>query len=190
LLDDIREQFETNSAEYKALLSWTTSPTSPPLDVVIEVCNSVKRLVEEKAMWKLLYADDAHTEPRREEAAQILFGGIAEGICERCNVDATREPETGRGPVDFKFSRGVQGRVLVETKLSTNPRLVHAFEKQVQIYQKAAGGEHSIIVVLIVSTDDKHLKKLLDYANQNQVPGKTPSIILIDALPKPSASKA
>jgi len=190
LLDEVRELFEAKATEFKALLSWSASPTSPPLDVVKEVCESVKRMVEEKEMWKLLYRDSAYKEPKYEEAAQILFGGLAEEICNRCDVDATREPETGRGPVDFKFSRGARGKVLVETKLSTNPNLVHAFDKQVQIYQKAAGGEHSIIVVFIVTEDDKHVKKLIDHANNNQVPGKTPSIILIDALPKPSASKA
>jgi hypothetical protein len=190
LLDDVRELFETCEEDFKPLLSWSATPSSTPLEVVTEVCNTVKRLIEEKEMWKLLYRDSNYKEPKHEDAAQILFGGIAEGICERCNVDATREPETGRGPVDFKFSRGSRGKVVVETKLSTNPNLIHAFDKQVQIYQKAAGGEHSIILVFIVSEDQKHLNKLIEHANKNQVPGKTPCIMLIDALPKPSASKA
>jgi len=190
LLDDIREQFDSQEEEFKPLLSLATTPESKPLEVVLEICNTVKRLVEEKAMWKLLYKDNTFKEPKHEEAAQILFGGIAEGICLRCDVDASREPETGRGPVDFKFSRGAQGKVLVEAKLSTNPNLVHAFDKQVQIYQKAEGGESSIILVFIVSEESKHLNKLIAHANQNQVPGKTPSIVLIDAMPKPSASKA
>jgi hypothetical protein len=190
LLDEIRDRFETSDADFKHFLSWSATPSSAPLDVVLEVCNTVKRLVEEKTMWKLLYSDSSYQEPRHEEAAQILFGGIAEGICLRCNVDATREPETGRGPVDFKFSRGARGTVVVEAKLSTNPRLVHAFDKQVQIYQQAEGAQHAVLIVFITSEDDKHLKKLLNHANQNQIPGKTPQIVLVDALPKPSASKA
>jgi len=190
LLDDVREIFEANEADLQPLLSWSASPSSSPLDVVLEVCSTVKRLVEDKAMWKLLYRDKDFEQPKYEEAAQILFGGIAECICTRCDVDATREPETGRGPVDFKFSRGATGKVLVEAKLSTNSNLVHAFDKQVQIYQQAEAGEQSIIVVFIVSENQKQLDRLIEHANKNQVPGKTPSIILIDALPKPSASKA
>lgn len=39
------------------------------------------------------------------------------------NIDVSPEANIGRGPIDFKLSRGVNERILIEVKLACNPKL-------------------------------------------------------------------
>ena len=107
---------------------------------------------------------------------QRLFYAIADSCCAANDVDLSREPNPGNGPVDFKLSVGYHGRVLVEIKKSMNPRLLHGFETQLDAYQKAEATELSLYLILRVSEGEK--KKL-----------KVPDVAVIDARKKPSASK-
>ena len=52
-------------------------------------------------------------------------------------ADVNREVNNGRGPVDFKVSKGALDRTLIEFKLASNKKLKQNLEKQVEIYQKA-----------------------------------------------------
>lgn len=56
-----------------------------------------------------------------------------------CNseFDVNREPNYGRGPVDFKASYGAGDKSLIEFKLGSNTQLKRNLEKQVEIYKKA-----------------------------------------------------
>ncbi|MBV5349814.1 hypothetical protein JZU71_01240, partial [bacterium] len=65
--------------------------------------------------------------------------GIASSYCIANDLDISPESDAGRGPVDFKFSNGSKGKVLVEIKLTSNNQLQHGFESQLPIYMKAEG---------------------------------------------------
>ena len=69
-------------------------------------------------MDDLLFDSDGRA--KIEKASQLLFFGIADAYCQSNNIDISREPQTGRGPADFKLSRGHNERVVVEVKLSSN----------------------------------------------------------------------
>ncbi|MCY0856451.1 hypothetical protein [Cupriavidus sp. D39] len=111
----------------------------PPLDevegVVLTICNHFKKLLEDNQLCKLLY--DKNGQRKHESAAQLLFFGVASAYCRANNLDLSPESDGGRGPVDFKVSRGFEGKVLVEIKLTSNSQLVHGFERQLPIYQQA-----------------------------------------------------
>lgn len=191
IIDFVRDFFET---EFESLKKWILRIPNNASDIVSsvrEICESVKRMIEEKQMWKLLYRDDAYTTPKYEGAVQVLFDGLCEQVCDKYDLDITREPETGRGPVDFKFSRGSKSKVIVEIKLSSHGRLIHAFDSQVQIYQKAVDAVHAILLVVVVDEKPLVISRLFDHANSSGLsPEKRPEIILIDATPKISGSKA
>lgn len=74
-------------------------------------------------MWELVWNG---TVPRHERASQLLFFAVANVMCAINNVDISPEINSGGGPVDFKFSTGYRGRVLVELKLSTGS-VVHGY---------------------------------------------------------------
>lgn len=156
--------------------------------VVLAICEKFKDLVENNALYTLLY--DQANKPKKEEAAQKLFFGIADSYCEANNLDLSREPNAGRGSVDFKISKGYQSRVIVETKLTTNPRLQHGFETQIGEYQKAEKSHQAIYLIIDVGGSRERIQALKDliqqYENEEIL---MPKVIFINAHPRPSASR-
>jgi len=125
---------------------------------------------------------------------EIIFDDIiaeqyADIYCSANNLDVSPESDAGRGPVDFKVSRGLT-KVNVEMKLSTN-RLLHGYQKQLPIYDKAEKTNNSIFLIILL--DNKHMKKVeqvYDYKKRNEtVDNKLLEIVVIDAILKKSASK-
>jgi len=103
--------------------------------------------------------------------------------------DVTREANEGRGPVDFKISRGARDKSLVEFKLASNSRLKQNLEKQVEIYKQAHDIDKAIKVILFFTLEDemKIKKALSDLGLSGEK-----YVVLIDARNdnKPSSSKA
>lgn len=120
-----------------------TSPLriDPPSDeeefvaVVEQVIARFKHFVEEQGGWRLLWNDAGDEKP--EEAAQLLFKGLAQSYCESNNVVVDREVNLGRGPVDFKFSNGWQRRALLEIKKLHNGKFWNGLSEQLPSYLKS-----------------------------------------------------
>ena len=86
--------------------------------------------------------------PRKEKAVQLLFWCIVKHYCEANNIDPSPEVETGRGPVDFKFSSGYRNRVLIELKLASSSKLKQGFQKQLSTYLNAHKEFHGYYVII------------------------------------------
>jgi hypothetical protein len=159
------------------------------LNIVNSICDKFKDLVENNALSSLLYEHSG--KPKKEEAAQKLFYGIADSYCAANDLDLSREANAGRGPVDFKVSKGYSGRVVVEAKLTTNKQLLHGFETQIGEYQKAEKAKTAIYLVIDVTGGSESqvtkLKKLIASSRADGL--KVPHVIFVDAIPKLSASK-
>lgn len=103
--------------------------------------------------------------------------------------DVGREVNNGRGPVDFKISRGSSDKTLVEFKLASNPQLSRNLQKQLEIYKKASDTKKGYRVIFYFKKQEldrvNRILRHLNMTNDN-------SIILIDARRdnKPSGSKA
>jgi hypothetical protein len=157
-------------------------------EVVRRICQHFKRLVEDNNLCELLYAPDG--KPLKERAAQRLFYGVADAYCQAANLDLTAESNGGRGPVDFKISKGYDCRVNVEAKLSTN-NLVKGFEKQLPIYDAAEQAYSSFLLVVRVHDSGTNLEKLLEASDTRIRKGqRCPEVLVVDGRPRPSASKA
>jgi hypothetical protein len=104
-------------------------------------------------------------------------------------TDVNREVNNGRGPVDFKISRGSIDASLVEFKLASNSKLKANLAKQVAIYQKAGRAPDALKVVTYF-TDAEGMR--LDRILKELTLESDPNVIVIDARAdnKPSASKA
>ncbi|MET0004371.1 MAG: hypothetical protein ABW087_12190 [Candidatus Thiodiazotropha sp.] len=143
----------------------------------------LKDVIENKGGHRLFFT---HGEPiRRESDLHILFRLTWFAT----PSDVSREVNDGRGPVDFKVSRGSFDKSLVEFKLAKNTHLKRNLEKQAEIYQKASDASTAFKVILYF-TDEEH-EKTLRILRELKLQGN-PSIILIDAIPesKPSGSVA
>jgi len=143
----------------------------------------LKQVIENNDGHRLFYLDGKPV--KREEDLQILFR-----LTWRATPsDVNRETNNGRGPVDFKISRGSKDKSLVEFKLASNSQLKRNLEKQVEIYEKANETEKSLKVILYFSAEElEKVNRILRELNLED----DPNIYLIDARDdnKPSASKA
>jgi hypothetical protein len=100
--------------------------------VVELVVGEFKHYIEEQGGWRLLWNDDG-TE-KLEEAAQLLFMGMARSYCRANNINVDREVELGRGPVDFKFSNGYTHRAHLEIKKLHSGKFWSGLEQQLPSY--------------------------------------------------------
>ncbi len=143
----------------------------------------LKDVIENKGGHRLFYHDGVAIE--REKDLQILYRLVWFGT----PSDVGAEVNDGRGPVDFKISRGAHDKTLVEMKLAKNSHLERNLEKQVPIYQAASDAEHGIKAIIFFSEAEQGraegiLGKLGLLGHRD--------IVLIDARDdnKPSGSKA
>lgn len=121
----------------------------------------------------------------RESEVQIFFGLIW-GLSD---FDVNREPNNGRGPVDFKVSYGSGDKSLIEFKLASNRKLEQNLRNQVEIYEAANRTNKSLKVIVFYSESEKN--RVLSILRRLEL-DKDPSVVLIDARSdnKPSASVA
>lgn len=172
---------------YKGLIKPPKTQTKDTLQFTVQaILDEFKDLVEGNNLWELLWYG---TEPRHERAAQLLFFAVSNVLCAVNDVDISPETNSGGGPVDFKFSTGYQGRVLVEMKLSKG-QVVHGYQKQLERYKQAAKTEAGIFVVVDVGGMQGKLRAIQRLQKEAQVRGETASqIVYIDARRRKSASK-
>lgn len=103
--------------------------------------------------------------------------------------DVSTEVNDGRGPADFKISRGSKDKTIVEFKLARNSKLKANLQKQVEIYQKASDAKKAVKVIIFFKK--KELVRVQTILKSLKLEHDK-DIVLIDARKdnKPSASKA
>ena len=158
------------------------------IENVKKIIYQFKSLVEYNGLNKFLFKSNG--KPMPEKAAQSLFNAICMIYCDANKISMAKECNAGRGAVDFKISNKNLS-VLVEFKLSTNARLVHAYKKQIPTYEKSENSSSSFMVILKVKEKHTQLDNLLQLKAEDKKEGKkTPEIIVIDATPQRPASQA
>jgi len=140
-----------------------------------------KDIIENKDGYKIFYYN--HNPIVREVDVQLLF----RFVWYASPSDVSRETNSGRGPVDYKISIGSSDKTLIEFKLAKSTSLKKNLLNQIEIYKKANDTDNAFCIILFFNEDElarvnKILKEL--ELEQNEF------IILIDASPKESASKA
>ncbi|MCS4275152.1 hypothetical protein M2390_000310 [Mycetocola sp. BIGb0189] len=145
--------------------------------------NAFKDYIENNDGYRLI---NRNGQPfSRESEVQIFFGLI----WYRTEFDVNREVNNGRGPVDFKVSKGSLDKSLIEFKLASNSALKRNLENQVAIYEKANGVKRSVKAIICYTAE--HHTKVVHTLNELGL-SNDESIVVIDARSdnKPSASKA
>lgn len=139
----------------------------------------LKQVIENNDGYKLFYVDGKPI--KRESDLQIIYRLTWYAT----DLDVNREVNNGRGPVDYKISKGAKNASIVEFKLASNGKLRQNLKNQVAIYESANATDKSIKVILYFDIGEyaKVKKVLKDLNLENE-----DSIVLIDASPKESAS--
>jgi hypothetical protein len=141
----------------------------------------LKQVIENNDGYKLFYVKGKPI--KREQDLQLIFRLTWYASTD----DVNAEVNNGRGPVDYKISRGSSDSTLVEFKLASNSKLKQNLQNQVGVYEAANETRKSIKVILFFS--DAELSKVVRALRDLEIK-EGPDLVLIDARPgKASASK-
>lgn len=144
----------------------------------------LKRVIEEQGGYRLFYIKGKPVQ--READLQILYRLVWFASIS----DVTREANDGRGPADFKISRGFADKTIVELKLAKNTQLERNLQKQAELYSRASQATHPPLKgILYFSVGEfERVQEILHRLGLSD----SPYIVLIDAMAdnKPSGSKA
>lgn len=155
---------------------------------VDEMIATFKNYVENQGGWDLIHNDDG--KPKSEAACQRLFLGIVRHYCKANNIDISPEVNVGRGPVDFKLSRGIEFRALIEMKLANNSKFWGSLKKQLPKYLEADEIKTGrFLIVAFNENDVQRLNKI--YGQIAEVAAKANYQIThkaVDAIWKPPSA--
>jgi hypothetical protein len=177
MVQKVVEDIRTNTSLY------LTPVTS--YDEALTRANGFKKYVENQDGHRLLNKPGQERPLATEKEVQLFFGLIFFGS----EFDVNREVNNGRGPVDFKVSKGAVDKSLIEIKLASNSQLKRNLQNQVEVYEKANGTRSS--VKMIVCYTEADVAKVDSVLKELDLRGEK-SIVVIDARAdnKPSGSKA
>jgi hypothetical protein len=141
----------------------------------------LKDVIENKDGYRAFYLNGKPL--KREADLQIMYRLTWYAT----SFDVNREVNNGRGPVDFKISKGSTDKTLVEFKLASNSKLKQNLKHQVEVYEAANNTSKSIKAILYFT--ETELEKVQKILKDLGLTGRR-EIVLIDARAddKPSAS--
>jgi len=144
----------------------------------------LKDVIENKGGHRIFYVDGQPIQ--READLHILY----RLTWFASPSDPGREANDGRGPADFKISRGSGDKTLVEFKLAKNSQLERNLRNQSPIYEKASDATHPSLKAILYF-DESQLARTLGILRKLRI-DNDPNVILIDASAynKPSGSTA
>lgn len=152
-----------------------------------------KEAVENNGLWRVLW-NDGNTRHRPENIAQVTARSTWIEHCRARDIDISREADCGRGPVDFKFTRGWQMRGLIEVKHISSNQFTHGAQTQLPVYLKGEKARFGIYMCIGYSDRDfseDRLDLVRDACEAISDKGELKIVpIFVDARPKASASKA
>ena len=151
----------------------------------LDVLDIFKDWVEYNKGWDTIRGAESS---KREKIVQRLIHLGSKNYISANDLDISFEPDAGRGPVDFKVSRGGD-KTIVEVKLSTNTQYLHGYEEQAEEYGKVECTTDKMIYVFVDLGNPGRLKKITETHQLNlQSQKKVPELMIIDATTKNTAS--
>lgn len=144
----------------------------------------LKDIIESKGGYRIFYIDGKPVQ--RESDLQILYRLVWFASVS----DVSREVNDGRGPADFKISRGSTDKTIVELKLAKNSQLERNLKRQAEVYSQASDATHAPLkgILYFSNSELEHVQNILNRLKLHD----SPHIVLIDASNsnKPSGSRA
>lgn len=154
------------------------------IDEALDVVATFKHFVEHQDGYTVINRGGGKSFATEKEVHS--FFGL---LLQRSRFDVNREPNNGRGPVDFALSAGAFDKTLIEFKLAKSSSLKRNLAKQLEIYLEANKTPHGVKVIISYSDADRtRALKVLDelgLANNRFV-----TLVDARATNKPSASTA
>lgn len=177
------EQVRLASEDLAAKTDFYTRPWTSYAEALDAVA-VFKEYVEHKDGYRVINAGSG-----KAFATETQVQGFFGLLLATSRFDVNREPNNGRGPVDFKISLGAFDKSLIEFKLAKSTSLKRNLSNQVAIYERANGTRQSVTVIICYTEADQD--KVASVMRELELTTE-PAIVVIDARSdnKPSASVA
>ena len=160
-------------------------------EFIADIVERFRHSIESQGDWQLLWHNG---KPRNERIVQQVFRSTVVHYCRANNVDLSPESNAGRGPVDFKFSRGWEARALVEVKLMNNTKFWEGLTIQTPTYLRAEEIRCGYFLAIGFRDVDFEPERLTRVRTRAEEVSRSLSIsitpVVVDARPRPSASRA
>lgn len=175
LVEQVKTLFNTQLQELAQLLYSNTDfykkePSS--YEEAYKRVQYLKSVIEDMDGYRIFYLNGKPI--KRENDLQIMYRLVWYAT----QFDVNREVNNGRGPVDYKVSKGSKNSALVEFKLASNTKIKKNIQNQVEIYKKANCTERAIKVILYFT--DQELNNVKNVLNELEL-SDCKDIVLIDA---------
>lgn len=145
---------------------------SETFDEALKRVHFLKQVIENNDGYRVFYVKGQPV--KRESDLQLMF----RLTWYAAQDDVNSEVNNGRGPVDYKISRGSKDSTLVEFKLASNSKLKQNLENQVAVYEAANQTKQSIKVIMCFS--EAELVKTTLVLNDLKLTGSK-AVVVIDA---------
>lgn len=175
VVQEVKMLFNTQLQELTQMLYQKTDfykENSSSYDEAYRRVQYLKTVIEDMDGYRIFYLDGKPI--KRENDLQIMYRLVWYAT----EFDVNREVNNGRGPVDYKISKGSKNSSLVEFKLASNTKLKKNIQNQVEVYKKANCTNRAIKVILYFT--DQEQTKLFEVLNELEL-SECKDIILIDA---------
>lgn len=155
-IEEVAQRLGVAAERLHASTNLTIRSASEFFHVIRSFFVDIRHLVEQDDGFRLLVTQGPDGKPmlRSEEEIQIALKHWLRPMCRAANIDVDREPQTGRGFLDFKFSIGHDFRCLVEVKLFSSAKLQDGLGIQLPIYLLADRCLYGIYVPIFLETND------------------------------------
>lgn len=186
-VDEVEQRFVDQVrilvSNYLEPLGFYRTPGST-YDEAMERLLFLKDVVENKGGHRIFYVKGKPVE--READLQVLYRLVWFAT----ESDVSRESDDGRGPADYKISRGAGDKTIVEFKLAKNSHLARNLARQAAVYEEASDATQPSIKAILYF-DYKQLERVEEILDRLGLTD-SPHVVLIDARAdnKPSGSKA
>ncbi|WP_052327821.1 hypothetical protein [Serinicoccus marinus] len=161
-------------------------------DFVDTLADKFKHAVEHTDTWRALWADN---QPQTEKIIQAVAAPMWTEACRAADVDLGQEVNRGRGPVDFKFSKGWEMRALLEIKRIHSSGFFTGASRQLPQYLKTEQIDYGVYLCVGYTDEDFSESRLKRVQETIDALGKeakvTMRLVVVDArrTNKTSASK-
>ena len=175
VVSEVKNLFNIQLQEFTKLLQENTNfyeESNYSYDESYKRVMYLKKVIEDMDGYRLFYLNDSPI--KRESYLQIMY----RLVWYASTYDVNREVNNGRGPVDYKISKGRENSTVVEFKLASNSKLKKNLENQVDIYKKASQTQNAIKVIMFFT--DNELNRINNIMKELNI-SNCKDIILIDA---------
>lgn len=159
-VSNVKKQYIEEVRRFQTLLSEETDFYKESKDSYEESMRRVeylKQVIENNDGYKLFY-DKRKQVVTNEKDLQLLF----RFVWYETSFSVDSEVNNGRGPVDYKISKGAKNSTLVEFKLASNSKIKQNIEHQVEVYKKANQTKNEIKVIFYFNKAEKRkVEKIL-----------------------------